>query len=245
MDDEYIEKRLRELAVRTARRGEASFTHFLDLAEAQLALSVGQREGVRTAFFGGYDEAERRMAAYCADEPPEEWPIRAVRIGWRPQFGTPGHRDLLGAVMALGFERERIGDIVPDNDCAWLFAEPEMAEYVASSLDRAGRVSVKAETVDQIPEMPEPAGRTVREVVPSLRLDAVLAAGFSLSRSEASEAIARGKVLVDQAQTLKTDAPVREGQLISLRGTGRMKVKSVEGETKKGRIAVRLFLYGG
>ncbi len=246
MADELFEKRLRELTIRAAKRGEAAFTHFMDLNQIQLAMAAARAQGVSLSLEGGYPDAERRMGAFYDALPPEEWewPIQPVELRWRAQFGSPEHRDLLGALMALGFERERMGDIVIAGDRAYVFAEPEMADYIVRSIESAGRVSIKAKLADSIAELPPPAGRTFRDTVPSLRLDAVLAAGFSLSRSEASDRIAHGKAYVNQAQQLRTDFAVQEGDLISLRGEGRVRLESVDGETRKGRIAVRLFKYG-
>ena len=246
MEDELFIRRVRELALRALHRGDVVYTHFLDLAQAQTVLQIARETGVSLALNGGYEDAERRVAAFYAYDAPAEgdWPIAPVRISWRPQFGSPGHRDLLGALMALGFERERIGDIVLDEGCAWLFAEPEMVAYIVSSMESAGRVSVRCEIVDGVPALPEPEGRHVRDTVPSMRLDALVAAGFSLSRADAARAINQGKVYLNQAQTLRTDAPVPENALISLRGAGRFRLEAVEGETRKGRWAVRLFLYG-
>lgn len=246
MADELFEKRLRELAMRASRRGGAAFTHFMDLNQIQLAMTAASKERVRLILEGGYPDAERRIGAFYDSEPPEdwEWPIQPVEISWRPQFGSPEHRDLLGSLMGLGFERERIGDIVVDEGKAFVFAEPEMAEYIASSLTNAGRVTVRCRLTEGVPELPPPKGRVFRDTVPSMRLDAVLAAGFSVSRSEASEQITRGKVFINQAQMLHTDAPIEEGDLISLRGTGRIRIESIDGETRKGRIALRFFRYG-
>ena len=241
-----FEKRLNELAVRASRRGDASFTHFMDLNQIQTAMAVANANRISLALEGGYPDAERRMGAFYDGEPPEEWmwPIQPVEISWRAQFGTPEHRDFLGALMALGFERERMGDIVLCGEKAYVFAEPEMAEYIVQSLESAGRVTVKCRLAEGVPDIPPPAGRTFRDTVPSLRLDALIAAGFSLSRSEASERISRGKAFVNQALSLRPDAAVEEGDLVSLRGEGRIRLESVDGETRKGRIAVKIFRYG-
>ena len=241
-----FEKRQNELAVRASRRGDASFTHFMDLNQIQTAMAVANANRISLALEGGYPDAERRMGAFYDGEPPEEWmwPIQPVEISWRAQFGTPEHRDFLGALMALGFERERMGDIVLCGEKAYVFAEPEMAEYIVQSLESAGRVTVKCRLAEGVPDIPPPAGRTFRDTVPSLRLDALIAAGFSLSRSEASERISRGKAFVNQALSLRPDAAVEEGDLVSLRGEGRIRLESVDGETRKGRIAVKIFRYG-
>lgn len=247
MADALFEKRLRELAVRASRRGEPVFTHFMDLNQAQQAMAAAREAGVLLAMEGGYPDAERRMGAFYEGEPPEMWmwAIQPVELKWRKQFGSPEHRDILGALMALGFERERMGDIVLAEGCAFVFAEPETADYIVRSLESAGRVSVQARLVDGVPDLPPPQGRTFRATIASMRLDAIVAAGFTLSRSAASEQIARGMVYVDQAQQLRSDATVDEGALISLRGMGRVRIEAVDGETRKGRIAVRLFKYGG
>ena len=241
-----FEKRLNELAVRASRRADASFTHFMDLNQIQTAMAVANANRISLALEGGYPDAERRMGAFYDGEPPEEWmwPIQPVEISWRAQFGTPEHRDFLGALMALGFERERMGDIVLCGEKAYVFAEPEMAEYIVRSLESAGRVTVKCRLAEGVPDIPPPVGRTFRDTVPSLRLDALIAAGFSLSRSEASERISRGKAFVNQALSLRPDAAVEEGDLVSLRGEGRIRLESVDGETRKGRIAVKIFRYG-
>lgn len=246
MADEIFEKRLRELAIRASKRGEAAFTHFMDLNQIQLAIAAANSEGVRLVLEGGHPDAERRMGAFYDYEPPEQWqwPIQPVELTWRAQFGSPGHRDLLGALMGLGFERERMGDIVLSGDRAYVFAEPEIADYIVRSIESAGRVTIRARLTEGVPELPPPAGRTFRDTVPSMRLDAILAAGFSLSRSEASDRIAHGKAFVNQALQIRPDAEVQEGDLISLRGEGRMRIESVDGETRKGRIAVKIFRYG-
>lgn len=241
-----FEKRLCELAVRSSKRGDVTFTHFMDLNQLQTAMAVANAHHVSLALEGGYPDAERRMGAFYVAEPPEEWmwPIQPVEISWRAQFGSPEHRDFLGALMALGFERERMGDIVLCGERAYVFAEPEMAEYIVRTLESAGRVTVKCRLTDGVPDIPPPTGRTFRDTVASLRLDALIAAGFSISRSEASERITRGKAFVNQALTTRVDALIEVGDLISLRGEGRIRLESVEGETRKGRIAVRIFKYG-
>lgn len=246
MADDLFEKRLNELAIRASKRGDATFTHFMDLNQIQTAMAVANSNRISLALEGGYPDAERKMGAFYEGEPPEEWmwPIQPVEISWRAQFGTPEHRDFLGALMALGFERERMGDIVLCGEKAYVFAEPEMAEYIVRSLESAGRVTVKCRLAEGVPDIPPPAGRTFRDTVPSLRLDALIAAGFSLSRSEASERISRGKAFVNQALSLRADAAVEEGDLISLRGEGRIRLEAVDGETRKGRIAVKIFRYG-
>ena len=81
MDDK---KRLSELALRASFTGRAQFTHFLEPAAERDALSAAHAAGAQVRFFGGYDGAERRVAAFYAEVPPEdgEYPVAALALRW-------------------------------------------------------------------------------------------------------------------------------------------------------------------
>ena len=247
MDNDLAQKRLRELAMRSAHTAAPQYTRFLEpsmIAEARVAAN---REGVSCAFYGGYEGAERVVVAFYSEAEPEpsEYPISTLRIGWNAKFADPVHRDLLGAVMGVGLERDATGDIAMGTHrgvpCAYLFVAPEMADYVAANLDSAGRAAVKVEIVRELPEISPPEGSELRVTVQNARLDAVLAAGYRLSRSEAQRLIAAGLVELNHTPNLHTDARVGEGDLISARGYGRLKILSEQGESRRGRLILMLF----
>ena len=72
----------------------------------------------------------------------------------------------------------------------------------------------------------------------TLRLDAVTAVGFSMSRAKAAELIASGRVQRNYRETTKPDAAVAEGDVISARGLGKFELSEVGGLSKKGRTAI-------
>ena len=243
-------KRLEELAVRAARSGRSQFTKFLEPSMAAAVRACAGRAGVGAAFMGGYPDAERCVAAFYEGEPPEMWeyPIETLRISWNAKYADPGHRDLLGALMGLGIERDMTGDIAPgqyrDGPCAYLFVMPEVTDYIIGNMESAGRASVKVQRAEEEPRIIPPEGDRMRITVQNLRLDAVLAAGCRLSRAEAQKLISAGLVKLNHAVQLKSDARIAQGDLISARGYGRMKVEDVQGETRKGRLGVVVFRYG-
>ena len=243
-------RRLDELAARAGRTGRTCYTKFLEPVAADAARAAAARAGAQIALWGGYPDAERRVAAFYTGEAPEaeDYPLLALRIEWNAKFAKPGHRDLLGAVMGLGIEREAVGDIAMGErrgaDCAWLFATPEMADYICANLQSAGRASVKAAIDAEAPEIRPPEGAALRVTVQNPRLDAVLAAGCRLSRSEAQRLIASGLVKLNHVPTLRADARLAAGDLVSARGCGRIRVQAFRGESRRGRLVVELFRYG-
>lgn len=245
------EKRLEELALRTAYTGAPAFTRFLEPSMPDAARAAANRAGVHAAFYGGFSDAERRVAGFYADEPPEEadFPVVPLRIDWNAKFAHPGHRDLLGAAMGLGIERETLGDVALGQrngaPCAYLFCLPEVADYVCASLESAGRATVRVSRADETPEILPPEGEHLRLTVQNERLDAVLAAACRLSRSEAQRLIAAGLVKLNHVPNLHPDARLKEGDLISARGQGRIRVEEFQGESRRGRRIVAVFRYGG
>lgn len=239
------QKRLDDLARRAARTGRAQFTRFLEPSMEADARAAARAEGVEAVFFGGYEGAERRVCALYDGEPPQEWPVQALTLRWNARFGSAGHRDLLGAAMALGLERDALGDIClgAEPGMAYLFCLSDVASYVCASLDAAGRTPLSVAPAEEIRIAP-PEGSAMRVTVPALRLDAVLAAGYRLSRAEAQKLIRAGLVKLDHVPELRADARVEAGSLLSARGYGRLRVDEVQGETRKGRVGLMLFRYG-
>ena len=243
-------KRLDELALRAARTGMPQYTRFLDPAMLDAVNRAAAKQRVSCRLYGGYPGAERVMAVfYDSEEPADgEFPLRMLRITWNGKFASPQHRDLLGAVIGLGIEREATGDIAMaswrGSPCAVLFATEEMAAYIAANLESAGRAAVKVEITDELPEIAPPEGRELRVTVQQPRLDAVLAAGCNLSRAQAQRLILAGLVKLNHVPNLHTDAQVAAGDLISARGYGRLRVDAEPGQSRRGRQVLVLFKYG-
>ena len=248
--DGALDKRLNELALRAQHTGRVCATRFLEPSTLAAVNAAASRAGVKVALWGGYEGAERCVAAFYAGDPPEagDWPVVALRLQWNGKFANPGHRDLLGAMMGLGIEREMTGDIAMgtyrDAPCAYLFALEEVADYIAANLDSAGRASLKVSVATETPQLIPPEGESLRLTVQQQRLDAVLAAACRLSRSEAQRLIAAGLVKLNHVPQLRPDARLSEGDLISARGYGRVKVTAFQGESRRGRQVVQVFRYG-
>ncbi|MBR1820062.1 MAG: RNA-binding protein, partial [Clostridia bacterium] len=88
-------------------------------------------------------------------------------------------------------------------------------------------------------------GQALRLTVQTERLDAVLAAACRLSRSEAQRLISAGLVKLNHVPNTRADAKLAEGDLISARGHGRIRVDAFQGESRRGRQIVAVFKYGG
>ncbi len=237
-------RRLEELAERAEKSGRPCFTGFLSPPEAEWAVAAGKRLRVRVLLNGGYEDAERRMACFLPDEAEAgPFPLIALALDW-PHQSAPAHRDVLGSVMGLGVKRQCIGDIVLEAGRGYLFAERAMGGHIADALISAGRVKLRVSQMNGLPQLTLPEGAEVRDTVMTLRLDAVLAGGFGLSRAKAAALIEAGHVKLRHLPTERADARVQPGDTISARGFGRLVLEEAGTLTKKGRIPIRLMRYG-
>ena len=248
MEQEQLLRRMQDLAARCDKTGSILCSTFLTPAE-QASVDLWQRretQPCRIRFFGGHADCERKAAFFIpyyfedTDVSLDE-EISAVEI--RASFGTPGHRDYLGALLGLGVKREWIGDIWLSGQTAWVFCLPSVAEQL-SSLSQAGRVSVKAALVplSRVPD-PERKRKQITFTVQSPRFDAVLSETFRLSRTGAVKLIAGGLASLNYFPCLKNDTPVKEGDVLSLRGYGKAVIAEIGGNSRKGRLFIHAEIY--
>ena len=146
--------------------------------------------------------------------------------------------------MGAGIGRETVGDICVGNSSCDFFVTAEIAPYVEQNFVSAGRTKLRLERIglEQV-SVPEPETKEIKDTLASLRLDSVISAGFRIGRSEACNYVTAGKAAIDGLPCEKPDRPVTEGATISVRGLGKIKLESVNGQTKKGRIGVVIHRY--
>ncbi len=242
-EEEMLLVRVCEKLDTAVQRDIPAATNFLSKREQMLVCEVLRGAPIR--FFGGLSTAEREISCYLPDYLDEDWltgedgPVAAVRAAFFERDSL-SHRDFLGALMGCGIKRETVGDIyVATGRCDFLVTR-DILPYVLQNLTDAGRTRLHLE---QIPlsalEAPEQKTKQIRGTVSSLRLDGVVAEGFALSRSRAAEVIAAGKTELNYTLCAKPDRLVAEGDVISVRGLGKMRLEAVGGNTKKGGSPLR------
>lgn len=228
------------------RRNIPSNTGFLSPRELDMARYLfGEAEGLVT--FGGYEGAQRQMLCYFPDYLEPDFSEDAPMVCLRAEFYEKedlSHRDFLGALMGFGISRESVGDICVGSGSCDFFVTDEIAPSLLQSFYEVGRVKIR---LSQIPlaeaNIPEPEIKELRDTLASLRLDSVISSGFRIGRSLACSYIGSGKAAINGLPCEKADKQVAEGAEISVRGLGKIKLYSVNGQTKKGRISVVIHRY--
>ncbi|HHX54352.1 MAG TPA: hypothetical protein GX704_05515 [Clostridiales bacterium] len=259
---EFFESRIEDL-LNKSDGGEAASSDFLTPQQGVIAAGLAARSGLKFRLFGGYETAERRKLFLLPDW-TEGFSDEAVDDFFKSEYEKSiiplflerdayitshpgdmgreiGHRDYLGALTGAGIDRSRVGDICVSNEGAAVFLSPEIANFLLSPdtpLKTVGR-----EKIDVKP-FAVPADfdgwrvyQPVEGVGASPRLDSVLSALTKQSREKIKAAIIRGDAEVNYIAALKPDLEIKSGDIISLRGWGKCRIKSFT-DTKKDRARV-------
>lgn len=215
-------------------------TDFLDPREQIIVgAAIGKQAEVKFEFFGGTEGAERKRALLFPDY--YEWSsvdfqIKLFEIEYPDKFVSISHPQILGSLMSIGLKRSKFGDILMENGRAQFFAAGEVGEYLRLQLRSIGRTDIHLKEVplSNAIRVQENWSETVA-TVSSLRLDAVAAVLYKLSRQKTQLLIQQGMVKVNWAVVENPAFDCGEGDVISVRGYGRTKLLAIEGKTKKNR----------
>lgn len=248
---------------------EIKTSRFLTPAEQKTAFDTVKGAGAegRCLFWGGVPGCERRLAVFVPewaapdvvlggafDSEREETLKEMISDGTAQEASeavTPleisgsayselTHRDYLGALIALGIERDSIGDIIVEApSSAIVFALPGAAKLIEKELSSVGREKVTVK-VCRLPEefRVEKEFEAITDTVMSPRLDGIVKALCNISREDASKLVEQGDVSVNYAEMTKPDAEVVKGDILSVRGYGKFIYDGDRGVNRRGRLRI-------
>jgi len=237
--------RVIDLAEQAIKTWEVVFSDFLSPPEvAQIQQPFQRLTEVQVLAWGGYPQAERQRLAIARSELPldrSQVAVAALDIAGNFLFDPPTHRDFLGAMLGCGLVREKTGDIIVLGERgAQVIVVPEMVEFLETQLNQVRSVPVKTQRIDLSElKIREPKKKEMTTVEASMRLDAIASAGFGVSRSKMADLITGGDVRVNWKDVSQASHIVKPGDLIAIRGKGRLEIGEVA-VTKKDRYRIQL-----
>jgi len=250
-EEQILRKRLLDLANASYTRGICLYSDFLNLNEQNIFFSM-KNELPMTKYFayGGYSDAERKILCFygkdiMVDEDNVVYPISCIKVvPLNQKFSDElNHRDFLGAVLNLGLDRTKIGDIIILENEGYVLAHNSISPFIMDNLTKVKHTMVNCYQVEYKDFQYQPKMKEITGTVSSMRLDAVLAVAFNSSRSSLSGLIEGGKVSVGGKVILSNSYNLKENDVVSVRGHGKFKFTGTSYQTKKGRYSVKVLLY--
>lgn len=243
--DRILEAHLDDLIMRSSRDSSPYFSHFLDERQVYLAeKQLGGRADCGVMLWGGYESAQRKICCVCPEwMKPESSMAPVVCLTFRyRETDSLTHRDFLGAFMSCGIKRETIGDIITGCGITQAFASDTVAPLLRE-LTKIGRCGVKVTDSEPFMMEPEQNFREISGTVSSLRIDSVAALGIRESREKTVRLLQQGKIEVNYCEAVSASMPVCEGDIFTVRGYGKFRLKTVTGLSRKGRLHILIEQY--
>ncbi|MEC1520931.1 RNA-binding protein [Neobacillus niacini] len=216
----------------------AKLTDFLDPREQHiLKVLIGENGNIKYQLFGGILSSERKRALIMPDyliPTEDEFQINLFEIDYPVKFVTIEHPQVLGSLMSLGLKRGKFGDILIKDGRVQFFAAAEISDYIRNNIESIGKASIRLKEL-ALDEAINTDDFWIEQVitVSSLRLDTIISGIHNISRQKSQLFIQQGLVKVNWTTIENVSFECGEGDLLSVRGYGRVKILSVEGKTKK------------
>lgn len=243
MNEEWI-KRCNDLYSRSFTKNVFTFSDFVEEDKiAQIPLSKDKFKA-----FGGAENTSRKIVRFGNAEElgyEQDFPLTVIRFApLSKKFASPlSHRDYLGAILNLGIERDKIGDIFSGENEGYAVCHEDVCALILESVDRVGRVSVKAEIATEIPQSFLPEKQEKELVVSSLRVDVVICKEYNLSRDDALEIFRESRVRINGIATTNNAYFLKIGDSVSVRGFGKFEFLGEVGRSSKGKPYVKIAVF--
>jgi RNA-binding protein YlmH len=142
----------------------------------------------------------------------------------------------------LGIRREFIGDILVGDEGVFVILEKRFGNLARATISKISRVPVtwKEQALSTLLVENNKDFKSMHLLLSSLRLDKLVGAGFKMSRSNAVKLIESGQVKVNYKEMKQAGKLLKIGQLVSVRGFGRLKLRELLGHSKQGKLKVEI-----
>lgn len=237
--------RLLDLSEKSSRQESVEVSGFLDPYTLETARGILRDSDAFHSTDGGYRSAERaRLAFFPEGKDAIDFRLSYIRVSGNFHFRHVSHRDYLGSLLALGLNRDKIGDILVMEDGCQVVLDSEIADFVRYNWMKVNQVSVRAAAMDREDLLlPDISAKEIRSTVASLRLDAVLGLGFGESRSKVVPDIKGGRVRINWKTITDPSFHLNAGDRIACQGKGRLRLKEISGPSQKGRLFVTILRF--
>ena len=215
-------------------------SRFLNPREQFILESLkGRFEGIKVAYAGGFEVAERKRALVYPDyyQPQDaDFQLALITVNYPLKFARLSHGQVLGSLVNAGLERDVLGDIVTDGQNFQFITQGNLASYFCNQVQSVGKIKVKLVQSDFDKLLtPLDEWEQISMTVTTIRLDAVISHAYHVSRQVAKELVKQKKVQVNWMLLEKPDYPLAVADIISVRRYGRIRLDQVMGPTKKSK----------
>lgn len=251
-EEKLLLSKVQDKITYTNSKNRITYTDFLNIVEKGKVEKYLKQENYKRYFsYGGNENSERVIFVFYPDKLNEELArknletiLEIIKIENSKEENYE-HRIYLSAIMKLGLRREKIGDIVVNENGADIVVFKENSEYILNGLKQLTRFRKSNLYITSVLELlnKEIEFEEITIIVSSIRLDCFVSELANCSRTKAEEYIEIGKVFINTIEELKSSKKLNIGDIITIRGKGKFIFDEIVKETSKNRYVIKLRKY--
>lgn len=214
-------------------RARPVMTSFLTLSQQDILMKM-KPNSIQVVLDGGFENAIRKVAFISEEGWTPQFDFVCLVSQYDPRFRSLSHRDILGALMHLGIERDQLGDFVVEDNKLYVFCKSKIAQYIIDSCTLIAKCPISFE-IQKFVELHAQMTEEIQVIVSSLRADAIVAQLAHLSRNDATQKIRQGFIKVNDIE-LEENRQLCFNDVVSIRKVGKFRFKEIVNTTKKNRL---------
>ena len=213
-------------------RGE--YTNFLDPLTFRNVIS--KLKNCEYKVYNIYEDSEKRIL-YTKRIPK----IRLLEI---ISYDKLSHRNILGSLMGLNIDTELFGDIIINNEHAYIMVVDSIYELIMKEFTNVGSEKIKLKEVpidtlnNYIKEYEE-----IKVFVSSLRIDNVVSRIIGTSRDQVKRKFMEDEIVLNYEVCHRLNYVLKENDVFSIRRYGKYKFGKVISKTNKDNYIISCFKY--
>ena len=237
-------KKIADKALYVNKNYMSAITEFMNPYAAEICIPIIKNYDIKFEIFPSYVHCERKvfiLSPQYSEALDENEFISGIRINNKSKFKKLSHKDYLGALMSLGIDRSKTGDIYVYDDYGDIVVHSDIADYIIYNLDKIGHNKIEAEKIKlNIVNFKEQEHEILDIISSSLRVDNIVKHLTNSSREKAAVIIKSGNVKINYVPEDKVSTELKEGDLLSISKAGRFKIYNISGTTKSGKIKIKI-----
>lgn len=216
-------------------------TNFLNLNQFKIAIAILNK--FKLKFVYSSENLERKSIAIIPDylENYDFENISCVKITNNSNIKLL-HKDYMGAIYNIGIAEDMIGDIIVEENSAYIFLISKVLEYVLLNFSKVGSAKITLEKNDDEVKFLynfEEVAITVK----SLRIDIILSHLYKLSRNDVDKKISKGDLVINSKLIKNKTNLIKENDIVSFSRCGKFKYIGLIKITKTGNSVISINKY--
>jgi len=244
-DDKIFASNILDKINKYEKTGFLVTTNFLDLNEFKISIDLLNKSKIEYKIFSLNDVIEKRCIAILP-EYTEDYNfscVSCIKVTPNNNFKLL-HKDYMGSIYNMGITEDMIGDIIVFEDYAYIFLMNTVLEFILLNYTKVGNSKIAIDVMD-INNLEEIIHNfeNINIIVPSNRIDTVLAHVYKLSRSEAESKIFKKELYINSKCVTSKTYILKENDIVSFRKCGKFKYNNIIKTTKSDNLVISITMY--